>query len=84
MRVINYSEFRSNMANSLNAVTDNSEIVVVSRSGGKNVVLISLDEYNGIQETLYLTGSNANRKRLDSAIAEMETGKFSKHKLIGK
>ncbi len=42
---------------------------------------MSLEEYNAIQETLHITKSAANRKRLDSAIAEMEKGKspiFSK------
>jgi antitoxin YefM len=49
---------------------------------GKNVVVMSLDEYNSFKETIYLTSTNANRKRLDSAIEEMEKGKFKKHKLI--
>ena len=72
MRVVNYTEFRTNVAESLNAVSDNSEIVVLSRTKGKNVVLMSLDEYNSMQETLYLTGTKANRKKLDDAIEEMK------------
>ena len=84
MRVVNYTEFRTNMAESLNAVSDNSEIVVVSRSKGKNVVVMSLDEYNSMQETLYLTSTKTNRKKLDDAIKEMNKGKFIKRKLIEK
>lgn len=84
MRVVNYTEFRTNMAESLNAVSDNSEIVVLSRTKGKNVVLMSLDEYNSMQETLYLTGTKANRKKLDDAIEEMNKGKFIKRRLIEK
>jgi len=72
------------MAESLNAVSDNSEIVVLSRTKGKNVVLMSLDEYNSMQETLYLTGTKANRKKLDDAIEEMNKGKFIKRRLIEK
>ncbi len=82
MRVVNYSDFRNNLSESLNAVNDNKEIVVVSRTKGKNVVVMDLEEYNSIQETMHLTSTPANRKRLQSAMAEMENKKYSKRKLI--
>ena len=82
MRVVNYTEFRKNLAESLNLVNDDGDIVVVSRSKGKNVVVISLEEYNSIQETLYLMSTKANRKRLEEAIEELNKGKFEKHDLI--
>jgi antitoxin YefM len=84
MRVLNYTEFRNQLAESLNAVNDDGDIVVVSRSKGKNVVVMSLDEYNSMQETLYLTSTKANRKQLDAAIDEMNKGKFIRRKLIEK
>ena len=84
MQVVNYTEFRNNLAKSLNMVNDNSEVVVVSRSKGKNVVVMSLEEYNSIQETLHLVSSKANQKRLDAAIEEMQSGKSLKHDLIEK
>jgi antitoxin YefM len=82
MRVVNYTEFRNNLAESLNAVNNDKEIVVVSRSKGKNVVVMSLEEYNAIQETLHLISSKANQKRLDAAIEEMNKGSWEKHDLI--
>jgi antitoxin YefM len=84
MQVVNYTEFRNNLAKSLNMVNDNSEVVVVSRSKGKNVVVMSLEEYNSIQETLHLVSSKANQKRLDAAIEEMQSGKSLQHGLIEK
>jgi len=54
----------------------------VSRSKGKNVGIMSLEEYNSIQETLHLVSSKTNQKRLDEAIEEMRSGKSSKYKLI--
>ena len=84
MEVLNYTEFRKNLTKNLNKVNDDAEIVLVSRSRGKNVVVMSLEEYNAIQETLHVTKSAANRKRLDSAIAEMQKGKYKKHALIEK
>ncbi|MEO8712446.1 MAG: type II toxin-antitoxin system prevent-host-death family antitoxin [Parafilimonas sp.] len=82
MEVLNYTEFRNNLTENLNKVTADSEVLVVSRGKGKNVVVMSLDEYNAFKETIYLTSTKANRKRLDDAIDEMEKGKFKKHKLI--
>ena len=84
MKVVNYTEFRNNLSSSLNAVNDDAEIVVVSRSKGKNVVLMSLEEYNSILETLQLTSSTANRSRLDESVEEMNAGKFLKNKLTEK
>ncbi|MFT4152605.1 type II toxin-antitoxin system Phd/YefM family antitoxin [Parafilimonas sp.] len=82
MEVLNYTEFRNNLTESLNKVTADSEIIIVSRGKGKNVVVMSLDEYNAFKETIYLTSTKANRKRLDDALNEMEKGKFKKHKLV--
>ena len=84
MRVVNYSEFRNNLAQNLNAVNEDREIVVVSRTQGKNVVVMDLDEYNAIQETLHLTSTKANRTRLEEAISEMNGGKFLRNKMIVK
>jgi antitoxin YefM len=84
MWVVNYSEFRKSLAESLNAVNDDGDIVIVSRSKGKNVVVMSLDEYNSMKETLYLTSTKENKKQLDAAIDEMNKGKFVKRKLIEK
>ena len=84
MEVLNYTEFRKNLATSLDKVNEGGDIVIVSRSKGKNVVVMALEEYNALMETLHITKSNANRKRLDEAIEEMEKGIFSNHSLIEK
>lgn len=84
MKVVNYSEFRSNLADNLNAVNQDKEIVIVSRTKGKNVVVMDLEEFNAIQETLHLSSTPANRKRLTEAIDEMNKRKFHKKKLIEK
>ncbi|MCP9750814.1 type II toxin-antitoxin system Phd/YefM family antitoxin [Ferruginibacter sp. HRS2-29] len=84
MKVVNYTEFRNNLSENLNEVNDDGDIVIVSRSKGKNVVVMSLEEYNSIQETLHLTSTKANRKQLDIAVEEMNKGQFVKRKLIEK
>lgn len=84
MKVVNYTEFRNNLAESLNSVNDDGDIVVVARSKGKNVVVMSLEEYNSIQETIYLNSTPANRARLETALARIETAKPLQKKLINK
>lgn len=84
MKVVNYTEFRNNLAESLNSVNDDGDIVVVARSKGKNVVVMSLEEYNSIQETIYLNSTPANRARLETALARIESTKPLQKKLINK
>lgn len=74
MKVVNYSDFRQNLAENLNRVNEYLEIVVVSRTKGKTVVVMDLDDYNAQQETLHLMGTKANRTRLEAALAEMKKG----------
>ena len=82
MEVLNYTEFRKNLTKSLNKVNDDAEIVVVARSKGKNVVVMSLEEYNSINETLHLISSSANKNRLDEALEELENGSFLRQELV--
>ncbi|HMG83815.1 MAG TPA: type II toxin-antitoxin system prevent-host-death family antitoxin [Ferruginibacter sp.] len=84
MEVLNYTEFRKKMKESLDSVSDDNNIVIVSRSKNKNVVLLSMDEYNSWNETMHLIKSDKNRKRLDEAITEMKKGKSVKKSLLEK
>jgi antitoxin YefM len=82
MVLVNYSDFRKNLKENLDIACDDKEVVIVSRSHNKNVVVISLEEYNSWQETKYLLSSEKNWQRLLDAVHETEQGKFEKHDLI--
>ena len=82
MEVLNYTEFRKNLAKSLDMVNDDAETLIVSRSKGKNVVVVGLAEYNSMVETMHLMGNEVNRKRLQEAIVEMNGGQYLAQKLI--
>lgn len=84
MEVLNYTEFRKELKSSLDKVTNDGDMIVVSRGKNKNVVVISLNEYNSLKETMYLLSSEKNRKRLQESIDEMKKGEFSSHALIEK
>ena len=82
MEVLNYTEFRRNLAHNLDKVNDDAETVIVSRTKGKNVVVMALEEYNSLMETLHIVKSEANRKRLQDAIDEMNSGQHLHHSII--
>ncbi len=66
----------------LDQVSDDGDTVIVSRSENKNVVLISLREYNSLKETLHLLSSGKNRNRLMSAVDRANQGEYETHGLI--
>ena len=72
---ISYSEARKNLASLMDSVCDVSDVVVITRRKARPVVLMSLDEYNSIQETAHLLRSPANAERLLESIAELQQGK---------
>ena len=82
MMAANYTEFRNELKNYLDNVEYNNETLIIKRGSGKGTVLISLEEYNSIMETLHLLSSRKNAKRLFDSIDQMRTGKKAQHKLI--
>jgi len=78
MEAILYSEARNNLRKIINDVCDNFEEYVITTKDKKKAVLISLEEYNSLKETLYLLSSKKNRDRLLEAIDEVEKDKFLK------
>ena len=82
MIAANYTEFRTGLKNYLDNVEFNNETLIIKRGSGKGTVLLSLDEYNSIMETLYLLSSKKNAKRLFESIDQIKTGKKVQHNLI--
>lgn len=73
MKAVNYSELRENLKANLDAVTDNEELLLVHRPKGKSIVMMTLDEYNSLQETQHLLQSKSNRERLEKAVENINT-----------
>jgi len=74
MKTANYSELRSNLKNYLDGVIDNSEPLIVHRSGSKSVVVVSLEEYNSIKETEYIMKSPAMMDVIRKGDEEIKNG----------
>lgn len=74
MIVANFSEFRTQLKKYLDHVEDDNETLIVKRKTGKGTVMISLDEYNSIMETVHLLSSKVNSDRLYESIGQMKEG----------
>lgn len=81
MIAANYSEFRTGLKKFLDSVEDDNETLIIKRKSGKGAVLISLDEYNSIMETLHLLSSKKNADRLYASMEQMKKGKTLRPKL---
>jgi antitoxin YefM len=82
MQVLNYTDFRKNMKMVLDKTVEDHEVVVISRSNDKDVVLLSLSDYNSWMETMYLLRSDRNRARIADALERTEKGNFTSHDLV--
>ncbi|AGK77713.1 type II toxin-antitoxin system Phd/YefM family antitoxin [Streptomyces microflavus] len=74
MRTMTYTESRAKYAETLSAVVDDREEVVVTRAGHEPVVIVALDEYESLKETAYQLRSPENARRLLASIDRLENG----------
>jgi antitoxin YefM len=74
VKTITYSESRAHYAETLNAVVDDREEVVITRAGHEPVVIVALADYESLKETAYLLRSPENARRLLASIDRLEHG----------
>ena len=74
MRTMTYSESRARYAETLTAVVEDREEVIITRAGHEPVVIVSLDDYQALKEAAYLLRSPENARRLLTAIDRLENG----------
>jgi antitoxin YefM len=82
MQVISYSEARNSLKSVLDSVNDNADVTIINRRDAGNAVVMSLDHYNSIIETLYLMQNPANAAYLMESIAQFKAGKATAKKLV--
>ena len=79
MLAVNYSTIRNKLKDYCDQATDNHETVIVTRKGEKNVVLMSLEQYNAIMKA---TRNAEYLAKIDMSIEQLENGKGQLHELI--
>lgn len=81
MKSITYTAARENLASTINRVCEDHAPLMITRNRDQAVVMLSLAEYESLEETAYLLRSPANAKRLLRSIAALERGKGIRKKL---
>ena len=74
MDAITYSHARGHLAETMEKVCDDHAPVIITRQHQRSVAMISLEDYQALEETAYLLRSPKNARRLLESIAELESG----------
>ncbi|WP_372611312.1 type II toxin-antitoxin system Phd/YefM family antitoxin [Halomonas sp.] len=82
MDAISYTAARSHLAKTMQQVCDDHAPITITRSKAQSVVMISLEDYEALQETAYLLRSPKNARRLLESIAQLEEGGGQERELI--
>ncbi len=82
MRVVSFSEARKHLKSVLDTVNDDANATIVTRRDADDAVVMSLDYYNSLMETVYLLKSPANAVHLAESIAQYQSGKTVTRELI--
>jgi antitoxin YefM len=82
MRVLSYTEARRRLAETIERVCDDHESALIIRRDGRCVVMISIEDYQALDETAFLLSSPKNAERLLRSVAELESGGGTTRELI--
>lgn len=82
MKAISYTAARQNLAKTMESVCKDHAPVIVTRKKNDSVVIMSLEDYEALEETAYLLRSPKNTRRLIESVAQLEEGQGSKKELL--
>lgn len=81
MDAVSYSAARANLARTMDRVCNDHEPLIVTRNGQPSVVMLSLEDYQALEETAYLLRSPANARRLLAAVEQLSAGQGQQREL---
>lgn len=82
MKSISYTAARSSLAKTMEQVCQDHAPVAITRKGEGAVVMISMEDYQALEETAYLLRSPKNARRLIESIAKLGQGKGTERELL--
>ena len=82
MQVVTFTEARSSLKSVLDRVADDADYTIITRRDAENAVVISMDSFNSLMETVYLLKSPANAAHLARSIEQYRAGQTVKEDLI--
>lgn len=81
MEAISYTNARSNLAKTMKKVCEDHDPVIITRRNENAVVMMSLEDFQALEETAYLLRSPKNARRLLESIAQLESGDGTEREL---
>jgi len=82
MKAMTYTNARQNLAKTMEKVCQDHSPIIVTRKTTNSVVIMSLEDYEALEETAYLLRSPKNTRRLIESIAQIEEGQGSERALL--
>lgn len=82
MGYVTYTELRENLARYMDEAVDSRAPIVVTRQGKSPVVMMSLEEFEGWQETVHLLSNPKNAEVLLRSVRDADEGRVEEHELI--
>jgi antitoxin YefM len=82
MKVINFSDARNQLKSVLDQVVNDADYTIISRRDAEDAVVMSLEQFNGLMETVHLLKSPANAMHLDKSIKQYRSGEVQKRGLV--
>jgi len=82
MRIVSYTEARNGLKAVLDNVVNDADCTVITRRDAEDAVVMSMDYYNSLMETVYLLKSQANAAHLAESIAQYQSGKVVQRDIV--
>jgi len=82
MNIVSFTEARNGLKSVLNRVIDDADCTIITRRDSENAVVMSLDYYNSLMETVYLLKSPANAEHLNKSIEQFKQGEVQEKELL--
>ena len=82
MKIVSFSESRNSLKTVLDGVVNDADTTIITRRDAEDAVVMSLDYFNGLMETVHLLRSPANVKHLNKSIEQFKAGKSKPRELM--
>ncbi|MBB1485794.1 type II toxin-antitoxin system Phd/YefM family antitoxin [Oceanospirillum sediminis] len=82
MRIVSFTEARNGLKSVLDGVVNDADCTVITRRDAEDAVVMSMDYYNSLMETVHLLKSPANAAHLNQSIEQYKAGKVTERDLI--
>lgn len=82
MRVVNFSDARNRLKTVIDQVVNDEDVAIITRRDAEDAVVMSLNHFNSLMETVHLLKSPANVAHLSKSIKQYHSGKTEPHELV--